>query len=59
LKRFIDKLKENDIKFLLSNSCCDFIKELYSGYNIKEIPLRRLIGASGDSRNIVKEVLIY
>lgn len=59
LKRSIDKLKENDIKFLLSNSCCDFIKELYSGYNIKEIPLRRLIGASGDSRNIVKEVLIY
>ena len=59
LKNAIDKLKENNIKFLLSNSCCDFIKELYSGYNIKEIPLRRLISASGDSRNIVKEVLIY
>ena len=59
LKNAIDKLKENNIKFLLSNSCCDFIKELSSGYNIKEIPLRRLISASGDSRNIVKEVLIY
>ena len=59
LKENIDKLDSLDINFLLSNSCCEFIKNLYKDYTIKEIETRRMISASSVGRNIVKEVLIY
>ena len=34
-------LNKKGIKFLLSNSCCDFIEDLYSGYQIERVPAKR------------------
>jgi len=55
LKELCDKLD----KFLQSNSDCEFIRELYSGYRIKTIKAKRAINSKGNSRGEINEVLIY
>lgn len=58
LKKEIDALTGRGVKVLMSNSCCDFIKDLYVGYKIIEIEANRNINALGSKRTPVKEVLI-
>ena len=58
LKKEIDTLTGRGVKVLMSNSCCDFIKNLYVGYKIIEIEANRNINALGSKRTPVKEVLI-
>ncbi len=58
LKEECDKLNRKGIKFLLSNSSCDFIKELYKDYNIKIIKAKRAINADGNKRGEIDEVLV-
>lgn len=58
LKKEIDTLAGRGVKVLMSNSCCDFIKNLYVGYKIIEIEANRNINALGSKRTPVKEVLI-
>jgi len=58
LKRLCDKLHGAGVKFLLSNSCCDFIRKLYKGYEIIEIPAARSINSVGNGRGKISEVLI-
>ena len=58
LKRQCDLLNKKGIKFLLSNSWCDFIEELYSGYKIERVPAKRAINARADRRGAVDEVLV-
>ena len=58
LKRQCDLLNKKGIKFLLSNSCCDFIEDLYSGYQIERVPAKRAINARADRRGAIDEVLV-
>ena len=58
LKEACDQLSEKGIKFLQSNSCVDFIKELYTDYQIHIIKANRAINSDGDKRGEVEEVLI-
>lgn len=51
-------LDERGIKFMLSNSYCDFILDLYKDYNICEVFMPRSINSKGDGRGLVSEVLI-
>ncbi|MFQ8705001.1 MAG: DNA adenine methylase [Thomasclavelia sp.] len=59
LKELCDKLDKKGIKFLQSNSDCEFIRELYSSYRIKTIKAKRAINSKGNSRGEINEVLIY
>lgn len=43
LKNCCDELSANGIKFMLSNSSTDFIKELYNNYNITTVNANRAI----------------
>lgn len=58
LKSVLDILNSKGVFFLLSNSCCDFIKNLYKNYEIIEIFAKRNINSVGNKRDGVKEVLI-
>lgn len=59
LKKECDKLTQKGIKFLLSNSDCEFIRDLYKDYNIKTIPAKRFINSNVNKRGEINEVLIY
>lgn len=59
LKNECDKLNSKNIKFLLSNSYCDFITDLYKDYNIKIVKAKRSINSKGNKRGEINEVLIY
>ena len=58
LKTLCDILDKKGVKFLLSNSDCEFIRELYSDYNIVTIKAKRAINSNGNNRGTVSEVLI-
>jgi len=58
LKNLCDKLDRQGVKFLLSNSSTDFIRELYSDYNIVTVKAKRAINSDGKSRGEVDEVLV-
>lgn len=58
LKKVCDMLDKKGVKFLLSNSSTQFIKELYDSYNISFIKAKRSINSNGDGRGEVTEVLI-
>ncbi len=58
LKEMCDSLTKKGIKFLLSNSDCEFIRELYKDYKIITIKAKRAINSKGDNRGAVSEVLI-
>lgn len=58
LREACDDLTRRGIKFLLSNSASDFIRELYREYNISIVKAIRTINADADKRGEVDEVLI-
>lgn len=58
LKAQCDKLTKKGVKFLLSNSHCEFILDLYKEYNIKQVSAKRAINSKADRRGEVGEVLI-
>lgn len=58
LKDLCDKLDKKGVKFLLSNSATDFIKDLYKGYNIHIVQARRSINSVASKRGEVDEVLV-
>lgn len=58
LKKICDSLNNKSVKFLLSNSDCEFIRELYKGYKIVTIKAKRVINSNGNNRGAVSEVLI-
>jgi len=58
LKNLCDKLDKKGVKFLLSNSATDFIKDLYKDYNIKVVKAKRAINSNGNARGEVDEVLV-
>ncbi|MDU5740139.1 MAG: DNA adenine methylase [Clostridium sp.] len=58
LKKLCDKLDKKGVKFLLSNSATDFIKDLYKDYNIEVVKAKRAINSNGNARGEVDEVLV-
>lgn len=58
LKEYVDDLNEAGVKFLLTNSNTPFIKNLFKGYQIEEVPIRYTVAASGEKRVITSEAFI-
>ena len=58
LKKQCDKLNARGINFLLSNSDCEFIRELYQDYKIITVRAKRNINRNGGSRGEINEVLV-
>lgn len=58
LKDLCDKLDRQGVKFLLSNSATQRIKDLYSGYRYETIQAKRSINSQADKRGDIDEVLI-
>lgn len=58
LKEVCDDLDSRGIKFLLSNSSTEFIRDLYSDYEIIDLSAKRSINSVGSSRGNVAEVLV-
>lgn len=58
LKKACDELHKKGVKFLLSNSSAEFIKDLYKDYKITIVKANRAINSNGADRGEVDEVLI-
>ena len=58
LKKQCDKLDKKGVKFMLSNSSCDFIAKLYRDYRIEHVSAPRSVNAKADGRGRVEELLI-
>lgn len=58
LKDVFTELARRGVKVLLSNSDCQFIRELYREFNIYSISATRLINSNASKRGRISEVLI-
>jgi len=58
LKEVCDYLDRKKIKFMLSNSNCKFINELYHDYKIEIVKARHYVSAEGTKRKVIDEVLV-
>ena len=58
LKLCCDDLTHRGIKFMLSNSSTQFIKDLYKNYNINIVKAKRAINSNASKRGVVEEVLV-
>ncbi|MDQ5921414.1 MAG: adenine methylase [Pseudomonadota bacterium] len=58
LKEVCDKLNTDGVKFLLSNSATDFIKNLYKDYRIEIVKAKRSVNSNASLRGEIDEVLI-
>lgn len=59
LKEECDKLREKGIAFLLSNSDCEQIRQIYQEYKIETVQAKRSINSVASKRGEINEVLIY
>lgn len=58
LRECCDELDRRGIKFMLSNSATDFIKEQYSAYNVTIVKARRTVNSVATKRGDVEEVIV-
>ena len=58
LKEICDHLTKIGVNWMLSNSSCSFIRELYRDYNIRIVQARRSVSADGKKRVLIDEVLV-
>ncbi len=58
LKHCCDELTARGVRFLLSNSATQFIRELYTGYTVEIVHAKRAINSDASKRGSVDEVLI-
>lgn len=58
LRECCDDLSRRGIRFMLSNSATDFIREQYAEYNITVVKAKRAVNSVGDKRGEVEEVVI-
>lgn len=58
LRKACDELNKKGVKFLLSNSSANFIKDQYKDYNISIVKANRAINSDGANRGEVDELLI-
>ena len=58
LRECCDELHKKGVKFMLSNSATDFIKEQYADYNITIVQAKRAINSDSTKRGEIDEVVI-
>jgi len=58
LRSACDELNANGIKFMLSNSATEFIKEQYAAYNITIVQAKRIVNSDAAKRGEVDEVVV-
>lgn len=58
LRECCDELNRRGVRFMLSNSATDFIKEQYAEYNITIVQAKRAINSVGSKRGDVDEVVV-
>lgn len=58
LKQCCDELTRRGVKFMLSNSATDFIKDLYKDYRVTVVKAKRAINSDASKRGAIEEVLI-
>ena len=58
LREWCDALTARGIKFMLSNSSTDFIKEQYKGYNTTLVKAKRTINSVAAKRGEIDEVVV-
>lgn len=58
LKAIIDELSKKDVQIMLSNSDSDFIRDLYSNYQIETVQATRAINSDASKRGAVNEVVV-
>lgn len=58
LKQCCDELTKRGVKFMLSNSATDFIKDLYKDYRVTVVKAKRAINSDASKRGAIEEVLI-
>lgn len=58
LKRCCDELSKRNVKFLLSNSATEFIKDLYQDYKVVIVKAKRAINSDATKRGAIEEVLV-
>lgn len=58
LKSCCDELTKRGVKFMLSNSSTEFIKELYGEYSITFVKAKRAINANASKRGAIEEVIV-
>ena len=58
LRQCCDELNRRGIKFMLSNSATDFIKDQYADYNITIVKAKRAINSNATKRGQVDEVVV-
>lgn len=58
LRQCCDELNRRGIRFMLSNSATDFIREQYAAYNITIVKAKRSINSNATKRGHVDEVVI-
>ena len=58
LKNMFDKLTKAGCKVMLSNSDCEYIRDLYKDYNLISVSSSRNLNCKKDRRGQVSELLI-
>lgn len=58
LRDTFERLRDRGVHVMLSNSDCEFIRDLYSGFNIHTIYASRHINSQGTKRGKITEVLV-
>ncbi|OPL12087.1 MAG: hypothetical protein AVO34_01620 [Firmicutes bacterium ML8_F2] len=58
LKNEIDRLNKIGCKIMLSNSDCEFVRDLYTDYNLHKVYSNRSLNCKKDQRGKVSELLI-
>ena len=58
LRNLCDRLDQNGVRWLLSNSSSPFITDLYHAYHIDYVMASRAINSDADGRGEIREVLI-
>lgn len=58
LRECCDELNRRGVRFMLSNSATDFIKEQYADYNITIVQAKRAINSVASKRGDVDEVVV-
>ena len=58
LKCCCDELSKRNVKFLLSNSATEFIKDLYQDYKVVIVKAKRAINSDATKRGAIEEVLV-
>jgi DNA adenine methylase len=58
LRDVVAELRDRGVKVMLSNSDCDFVRELYKDFNIHTIYATRNINCNAEKRGKITEVLV-